>query len=213
MKRNILITILLISILLITPLNALAASAKFTVLSVTPEKSVTLMAEGLPKDKTFDVYFGRMGTRGVGGTYVGSMRANGLGRAISTFTIPLALSKDYQIDVMLISYKDNGKPDQKYYTQFINLQNSTGLTFEKIVPTRNVTIRVVGLQEKSRYTVWMMATPNSTPYKAAMFETKDKKTFAVVQVPIPYKLRGEPALYVVIVKDGMIVTQGYFYNR
>lgn len=211
MKRFVIF--LLLAALLLAPVPALAAP-RFTTLSVVPEKSVSLMGEGLPESTDFDVYFGRMGTRGVGGTLVGVARTNSLGKFINTYTIPLALSKDYQIDVMLVAYDAKGKPKYKYYTQFINREQTTGLTFDKVNPTRNVTLTVTGLQEKSRYTVWMRATLNGTPYKAAMFETKPNKTFATVQVPIPVKLRGEPGLYVVIVdRAGYIVTSGYFYNR
>lgn len=210
MKRF--VVFLLLAALLLTPVSALAAP-RFTTLSVVPEKSVSLMGEGLPDNTLFDVYFGRMGTRGVNGTYVGAARTNGLGKFINTYTIPLALSKDYQIDVMLVSY-EKGKPKYKYFTQFINREDATNLTLVKINPTRNITISVSGLQDESRYTVWMRATPTSTPYKAGMFETRKGKTFATVQVPIPVKLRGEPGLYVVIVdRYGYIVTSGYFYNR
>ncbi len=68
MKRFVIF--LLLAALLLAPVPALAAP-RFTTLSVVPEKSVSLMGEGLPESTDFDVYFGRMGTRGVGGTLVG----------------------------------------------------------------------------------------------------------------------------------------------
>jgi|GEM_PF-6637540 len=212
--KKLLVVLMLVTILLTPVQAAWAANAQFTVLSVVPEKTVTLMGEKLPANTPFDVYMGRMGTRGVNGVYVGTAYTNSLGKFISTYTIPLEFSKDYQVDVMLVTYKD-GKVKEKYFTQFINRSNATGITFEKIVPTRNVVITVYGLQEDSRYTVWMRATPTSTPYKAGMFETKKGKVFASrVRVAIPYKLRGEPGLYVIIVdRGGNVITTGYFYNK
>ncbi len=213
MKKTIAFLLVLV-ILLMTPLTALAAKPKFTVLSVTPEKSVTLSAEGLPAHQSFEVYMGRAGTRGVSGEYVGSTSTNGLGRFLTTFNIPLQLSKDYQIDVFLVGTAKDGKTKIKYYTNFINRSQPSGVSFLKINPTRNVTLEVRNLKDDARYHVWMSAGLNTTPYRAALFKVAKGKSAISVQVPIPVKLRGEPSLYVYIVDAlGYVVAQGYFYNR
>jgi hypothetical protein len=83
-----------------------------------------------------------------------------------------------------------------------------------INPTRNVVLELNGLQDESRYVIWMRANLVSTPYRAALIETEKDKTIARVQVPIPVALRGEPFLYVYVVdKLGYAYTSGWFYNR
>ena len=121
MKKAIFMTMLVV--MLMTPITALAATPKFTILSVTPEKTVTISAEGLPEKQFFDVYMGRAGTNGIYGVHVGSVSTNGYGRFISSFTIPLQYSKDYQIDVLLTYTK--GEKKYKYYTHFINQTQTT----------------------------------------------------------------------------------------
>ncbi|RCK72752.1 MAG: hypothetical protein ANABAC_1286 [Anaerolineae bacterium] len=210
MKKT--ISILLLVILLMTPAAALAATPKFTILAVNPEKTVTISAEGLPEKQLFDVYMGRAGTNGINGVYVGSVSTNGYGRFVSAFTIPLQYSKDYQVDVLL-TYSKNGKKF-KYYTHFINRSQAASLTFLDIKPTRNIVLEIKGLQDESKYTIWMRANLVSTPYRAGMVETAKGKTTAKIQVPIPVALRGEPYLYVYVVdKLGYVYTSGWFYNR
>lgn len=211
MKKT--LSIVLLVILLMTPTIALAGTPKFTILSVNPEKTVTISADGLPAKETFDVYMGRAGTNGVNGVYVGSVATNGYGRFISAFIIPLQYSKDYQIDV-LVTYTTKANKKVKYYTHFINRSQQAALRFVDIKPTRNVQLEITGLKDEERYTVWMRANLLSTPYKAGAFETGKDKTSAKIQVQIPVMLRGEPYLYVYIVdKLGYVYTQGWFYNR
>jgi len=207
-----LIPILLLVAILAAPMTALAAKPKFTVLAVSPGQTVTLSAEGLPNLQSFDVYMGRAGSKAIYSTYVSTVATNRLGRFIATFTIPLQYSKDYQIDVIL-TYTKGGKK-HKYLTHFVNQSQAARMSITKVNATRNVTLEISGLQGDSRYYVWMRSSLVSTPYKALMFEVPKNKTNAKVQVPIPWKLKGEPWIYVYIVnKAGYVFTSGWFYNR
>jgi len=66
---------------------------------VARNSSVTFRANNFPPHLTFDVYMGPMGTKGVGGYYVGSFNSGGGGSFTKTFSIPPQLYGSYQISI------------------------------------------------------------------------------------------------------------------
>ena len=72
-----------------------------TILSVDKDEDVTLQTHNFPKDKTFKVLMGKMGTKGVGGIEVASFNSGSGGSFTKTFEIPTALKGDYRIAIRL----------------------------------------------------------------------------------------------------------------
>ncbi len=67
--------------------------------SVVQNSTVTIVTRNFPAGLNFDVYMGPMGTRGVGGYYVGTLYSGSGGSLTQTFSIPPALYGSYQIAI------------------------------------------------------------------------------------------------------------------
>jgi len=67
--------------------------------SVVENNSVTIQTRNFPAGVTFDVLMGPMGTRGIGGLYVGTLNSGAGGTLSATFTIPPELYGRRQIAI------------------------------------------------------------------------------------------------------------------
>jgi LysM repeat protein len=67
--------------------------------SVVRNSTVTIRTNNFPAGVTFDVLMGPMGTRGVGGYYVGTLYSGSGGALTATFNIPPQLYGHYQIAI------------------------------------------------------------------------------------------------------------------
>ncbi|WP_420629409.1 hypothetical protein [Candidatus Leptofilum sp.] len=71
--------------------------------SVQRGDSVTFQTHNYPAGQTFTVRMGKMGTRGVGGTVVGTLESGAGGSMTASFDIPEGLKDDHQIAIRLDS--------------------------------------------------------------------------------------------------------------
>jgi hypothetical protein len=67
--------------------------------SVVKNTSVTFRTHNFPPGLNFDVYMGPMGTRAIGGYYVGSFNSGSGGEIYQTFAVPPQLVNHYQISI------------------------------------------------------------------------------------------------------------------
>lgn len=74
-----------------------------TITNVVPGQTVTIQTQNYPAHQTFTVRMGQMGTRGEGGTVVGTLDSAAGGSISATFTIPDALKAEYQVAIRLDS--------------------------------------------------------------------------------------------------------------
>jgi hypothetical protein len=75
----------------------------FSIVSVVRDTSVTIRTNNFPANQTFTARMGAMGTRGVGGTVVGTTESGEGGSFTVTYEIPAALKGAYQIAIRLES--------------------------------------------------------------------------------------------------------------
>lgn len=80
----------------------------FSIASVVRNQSVTILVYNLPPGDKYDVLMGPMGTRGVGGYFVGNFEAGTGGSQTHTFNIPPQLYGSYQIAIRIQSNMDTG---------------------------------------------------------------------------------------------------------
>jgi hypothetical protein len=117
MKR---ISTILIALLILLPTVVIAAPAEapagswytiptFYIDSVVTDDTVTIVTHNFPADDTFTVTMGLMGTRGIGGTVLGSQGSGAGGSFSATYDIPDGLKGEYQIAIRLES------PTSGYY--------------------------------------------------------------------------------------------------
>lgn len=76
-----------------------------TITKVVRDASVTIETKDFPANDTFDVYMGKMGTKGVGGVKVDTVTTGEGGKLTFTFTIPDSLKGNAQIAIRLQSSK------------------------------------------------------------------------------------------------------------
>lgn len=72
-----------------------------SITSVNADDNVTIQTNNFPAQKDFQVYMGKIGTRGVGGILVTTINSGDGGSFPATFDIPAALKGDYQIAIRL----------------------------------------------------------------------------------------------------------------
>jgi hypothetical protein len=75
----------------------------FGIVKVIRDTSVTIQTANFPARQTFTARMGAMGTRGIGGTVVGSLDSGGGGSFSATFNIPAGLRGARQIAIRLDS--------------------------------------------------------------------------------------------------------------
>ena len=95
----------------VTPVAAAAPKSvipTFTVISIIPDTSVTILTYNFPANKTFDVLMGSMDTHAVGGVWAGAVSTGSGGSFTSTFAIPAALRGQYQIAMRLQAKDSSG---------------------------------------------------------------------------------------------------------
>jgi len=96
---------ILILVLLATAFGAVSVQPAaqtiptFDIVSVVKDTSVTIKTQNYPANRTFEVRMGKIGTRGVNGTLVGSFSSGGGGSLTQTFNIPEGLRGLSQISI------------------------------------------------------------------------------------------------------------------
>jgi hypothetical protein len=101
-------------------LNSYSGTPSFSIVSVVPDKSVTIQTYNLPPNDKYDVTMGPMGTQGIGGVKVATVDSGSGGSKSYTFNIPSSLYGSYQISIRLQS------PTSGYYAYNWFYNNTTG---------------------------------------------------------------------------------------
>jgi len=91
----------------------------FSIVSVVKDKSVTIKTNNLPPDDRFEVFMGRMGTRGINGIKVDTTSSGNGGTLMLTYTVPDALKGSSQIAIRMQS------PTSAYFAYNWFYNNST----------------------------------------------------------------------------------------
>lgn len=129
MKRLIIFALILILLVPLgfwqatSPASASGKIPTFSILSVERDQSVTIKTFNFPANDTFKVLMGPMGTRGINGTQVDTIKSGEGGSFNKTFSIPAKLQGSYQIAIRLQSTTGSG---YFAYNWFYN--NTTGGT-------------------------------------------------------------------------------------
>lgn len=112
MKRA--FTWLFLAAIILIPIQTIAAPAPviptFSITGVDRDNTVTIKTSNFPAGDTFTVRMGAFGTKGVGGTVVGSQNSGGGGTFTATYTIPAGLHGSDRIAIRLQS------PTSGYYS-------------------------------------------------------------------------------------------------
>ncbi len=80
-----------------------SAIPTFTITQVVKSEKISISAHNFPKNRTFEVLMGAIGTKGVDGILVETITSGATGSFTETFEIPALLSDDYQIAIRLES--------------------------------------------------------------------------------------------------------------
>jgi hypothetical protein len=101
---------ILLVLVLASPLPTQAGSTipTFSIASVVPDTSVTILTYNFPANRSFDVLMGPISTRGVGGIKVASINSGTGGSFTATFKIPPELYGQYQIALRLENTTGSG---------------------------------------------------------------------------------------------------------
>ena len=120
------IALILVLTLLLPVTSALAYSGypTFDITTVKPDESVTVKVINLPANQTFTVRMGKIGTRAIGGSEVGTFQSGSGGSQTLTFNIPNSLKGLRQISIRMDS-----KPGGYYaYNWFYNAPTTATAT-------------------------------------------------------------------------------------
>jgi LysM repeat protein len=114
----------------------------FTIVKVVKNEDVTIQTYNLPKNDTYKVYMGEMGTKGLWGYKAGSFKSGNGGSKKFTFDIPSQLKGEYQIAIRI----ESSKTGYYAYNWFYNTKSGGGTgggttptTGYKGIPTFKIT--------------------------------------------------------------------------
>jgi len=152
---------------------------------VVHDTSVTFKAYNLPPDDVFRVRMGRMGTRGVGGTIVGSFDTGDGGTQSFTFDIPSRFHGDFQVAIRIESRTGSGYFAFNFFFNKTSGSSGTGTSggysgfptfrIQSVVRNSTVTIRVRNLPPDDKFQVLMgnYGTRGINGIKVDTFDTGD----------------------------------------
>jgi hypothetical protein len=97
--------LLLPAVVALPTMNALASWTipTISIVSVVPDKSVTIQTYNFPANDSFEVLMGPIGTKGINGIKVATTASGNGGSFQATYTIPAGLKGAYQIAIRLQS--------------------------------------------------------------------------------------------------------------
>jgi hypothetical protein len=107
-----LIPLLLVGALALPPIQSLYATPQtgsaatiptFSIIGVVRDQTVTIRTNNFPANQTFTARMGPMGTRGIGGTVVGTVESGAGGTFEATFNVPAGLRSSHRIAIRLDS--------------------------------------------------------------------------------------------------------------
>jgi hypothetical protein len=178
----------------------------FTIVSVVPDTSVTIITYNFPVNRTFDVLMGPIGTRGIGGIKVATINSGAGGSFTSTFHIPPVLVGQYQIALRLENKTGSG---YFAYNWFYNNRYGSVPTvpaptetkpiptfsITQVIPDKSVTIATQNFPVNDRFEV-LMGYMGSRGIGGIVVDTVSSATGGslVYTFAIPISLRGLPQI-------------------
>ena len=178
----------------------------FSIVSVIPDKNVTILTYNFPANRSFDVLMGPIGTRGAGGIKVTTINSGSGGTFTATFNIPPALFGQYQIALRLENTTGSGYFAYNWfynnrYGSVTTVPESTGgkpnptFSISQVMPDKSVTIVTQNFPANDRFEV-LMGYMGSRGIGGIVVDTVSSGaggsltyTFA-----IPLALRGQPQI-------------------
>lgn len=213
----------------LTTAYAYSGIPTFSIVSVNPDKTVTIKTYNFPKQDTFKVLMNYMGTRGVNGIVVDTISSGSGGSFTATFSIPAALKGQYQIAIRLQSTSGSGYYAYNWF--YNNLKNSgTGgayttpkgykgypyISVVSVVKDKNVVLKISNLPKNDEYKVLLgkIGTAGINGTKVGTFTTGSGET-KTIKVKIPAGLKGKSQIAVRIQSVGGTGYYAYtwFYNK
>jgi hypothetical protein len=195
----------------------------FSIVSVVPDKSVTIRTYNFPANDSFKVLMGYMGTRGVNGTRVKKISSGSGGSFTATFDIPSGLIGQYQIAIRLQSTTGSG---YFAYNWFYNNSSGTNIgggvtpvgyygiptfSISSVVADSKVTIYTYNFPANDSFNVLMnyMHTKGKNGIKVATISSGNGGSFSAT-FDIPTALQGQ---YQIAIRLQSNTGSGYFaYN-
>lgn len=136
----------------------------FSIVSVKPDKTVTIKTHNFPASDTFKVLMNYMGTRGVNGIKVDTISSGAGGTFTATFSIPAALKGEYQIAIRLQSVTGSGYYS---YNWFYNKYYGTGGAYKKGY-SGYPTFSIIGVKKNKTVTIKTYNLPKNDTFKVLM---------------------------------------------
>jgi hypothetical protein len=175
-----------------------------TITKVDRDNTVTFRATHLPPDDAFEVFIGKMGTRGVKGIDVDSFDTGDGGSLTMTVDIPSEFHGDRRIAIRIQSATESGYFAYNWFYNNTTGSGGTGGTgggndyngyptirISKVVRNSSVTIRLINLPEDDEFLVRMgrFGSRGVRGYNVDSFDTGDGGN-QTLTFDIPSELKG-----------------------
>jgi LysM repeat protein len=201
----------------------------FSIVKVVKNEDVTIQVINLPRNDTYKVTMGEMGTRGVGGYNAGSFNSGNGGTKKYTFDIPSQLRGERQIAIRIQSSKTGFFAYNWFYNNTSSGGGGTGggttpTTGYKGIPTfritavvrnEDVSIHTNNFPKNVRFDVYMnyMGTQGIGGWYVETINSGDGGAFNDTY-DIPSQLRGESRIAIrLVARSGGYFAYNWFWNN
>ncbi|GAB4473443.1 MAG: hypothetical protein Kow0088_08770 [Anaerolineales bacterium] len=239
-KKSLIITIVLLLVSILSFSGMLGVNAQsalaysgypyFYIVSVTPDKSVTIRAYNFPANDTYKVMMNKIGTKGINGIVVDTIPSGNGGSFTATFSIPNALKGQWQIAIRLQSTSGSGYYAYNWFYNTPASYNTYGtggpytvsytgyptISVTKVVKNKYVILQMYNLPKNDHFKVLMgkYGTLGVNGTQVESFSTGDGGSMSI-KVKIPSKLKG---LSPIAIRIQSTTGSGYyaynwFYNK
>jgi LysM repeat protein len=197
----------------------------FNVSSVKKDQTVTVSVSGYPANKSFEILMGKIGTKGVNGTLVGTGKTNNSGAFSVTVDIPAKLEGQATIAIRIEAADNSGF---YAYNWFYNKNQSgtsggtdggsytSGLAITAVVEDKSVSFKAGNLLPNRTYGVYLDRKNSSEKVTGIRVDsvTTDSNGYVsdTVQIPLEYKDRRELSLRLVSSDGNSFVATSWFLN-
>jgi len=178
----------------------------FSIVSVIPDTSVSILTYTFPANRSFDVLMGSISTRGVDGIKVTTINSGSGGSFNATFNIPPVLHGQYQIAIRL---EDTTGSGYYAYNWFYNNRYGSVPTvppspgykpiptflISQVIPNKSVTIATQNFPAQDRFEV-LMGFMGSRGIDGIVVDTVSTGAGGSLfyKFAIPSSLRGQPQI-------------------
>jgi len=210
----------------VQPVAAASSSPSLTIVSVVGGKSVTIQAKDFPTNTAVTVRMSPYGSKGAGGTIVGTGVTASNGTLQATYNIPAALKSQAKI---VVRVEATAKPSLYAYNWFSNISSSTAvtstpagtsntgnITITDVEEDENVTFTATGAPAGAKLEVWFDWKNNSGALQGKQSGTVKVSSSgtvkATVNIPSPAKDRPSLRLRLQGINGGSYLAYRWFIN-